>query len=398
MAQKSTKILIFSTAYLPHIGGAEFALRDITDRIKNVSFDLITAKLDKNLPIQEIIGSVRIFRVGFIYSAFFTKLFFPISGFLKALKIKKQYGQYDGILSLQASQGGGSAWLYKIFNKKIPLVLNIQEGKELEKQGFLINALRGLIIKKSDYVVAISNYLKKYVRNVSAKPEILVIPNGVDLKKFSLNKNDRKTKEIRKNLNISETDFVLISVSRLVKKNGIKDLIKAFSEAKKEIANLKLILAGEGDMEAELKKDVSKFGISEDVKFIGSIDHENVPFYLASADVYIRPSLSEGLGTAFLEAMAVGIPVIATPVGGIADFLKDKETGILCKPGDYQDISDKIKLIARDEKLLKEISLKARDLVEKDYNWERIAEKYEQLFELLKNKKEQKESTQTNHV
>jgi len=101
MTEKSRKILLFSTNYLPYIGGAELALFEITSRIKDVDFYLITSRLQKSDVQEEKIGNVIVNRVS-------SKILLPVFGFLKARRLKKTIGDFDYVFSLQASQGGGS--------------------------------------------------------------------------------------------------------------------------------------------------------------------------------------------------------------------------------------------------------------------------------------------------
>jgi len=120
-----------------------------------------------------------------------------------------------------------------------------------------------------------------------------------------------------------------------------------------------------------------------------------MPLFLKISDVFIRPSLSEGLGNSFLEAMAAKIPVIATPVGGIPDFLFDPEknpdrppTGLFCNARDPQGIAEKIKIFLENNNLRQKIIVNARELVVKNYDWQLIAEKMGRIFEkLIYNKK-----------
>jgi len=115
---------------------------------------------------------------------------------------------------------------------------------------------------------------------------------------------------------------------------------------------------------------------------MGFIAPAELPKYYAIADVFCRPSLSEGLGNVFLEAMAAGVPVIATPVGGIPDFLKNGETGLFCHVRNPESIAEKIKWIL-DEKNKEEVArvvANAREMVGRKYDWEIIAEKMEKIF------------------
>ena len=117
--------------------------------------------------------------------------------------------------------------------------------------------------------------------------------------------------------------------------------------------------------------------------FLGFIPYDKLPLYLKASDIFIRPSRSEGLGNSFIEAMSAGVPVIATPVGGIPDFLTDGETGLFCDPENPADIAEKIKLILDDDNLRKNIVKKARELVEEKYDWNKIVEDYRRLYETV---------------
>jgi glycosyltransferase involved in cell wall biosynthesis len=102
---------------------------------------------------------------------------------------------------------------------------------------------------------------------------------------------------------------------------------------------------------------------------------------LKISDVFVRPSLSEGLGNAFLEAMAASIPVIGTPVGGIPDFLKDEETGLFCEVGNPEDIAQKIEKLVFDDSLRKRIIENGLELVKEKYDWGFIAAQYIELYD-----------------
>lgn len=343
------------------------ALKEITDRIGGLDFDLITSSSNHNLLKQEKIGNVNVYRITETFDFLLPKIFYPLAAFFKALQLRRQFGQYDIIFALQASQGAGAAWLYKFFNPKVKFVLNIQEGKNLRRQGFLINFLRNMIIKKADIITAISNYLAEYARRVNPGADIRVIPNGVDLQKFKV-----------KSLKSKVDGQTIITVSRLVSKNGLGDLIDAFH--KLQTANCRLLIIGGGLLEESLKLKVKNLKLEDKVSIVGEVAHDNLPNYLQEADVFVRPSLSEGLGTAFLEAMACGLPVIGTAQGGIVDFLEDKKTGLFCKAGDPQDIAEKIDLLLRDQNLRESIIANARKVIEEKYDWDKIAKQYAILF------------------
>ena len=170
-----------------------------------------------------------------------------------------------------------------------------------------------------------------------------------------------------------------------MKKNGIGDLIQACSIVNVQWS-MKLMIAGVGELQNELKNLVRELKLEDKVVFLGQVSHEELAKLYKRADVFVRPSLSEGLGSAFLEAMGAGVPVIATPVGGIPDFLEDGKTGWFCEVENPKSIAEKINYVL-DEKNKEEVSRvveNARKLVEEKYNWNKISEKMKEIFNKLK--------------
>ena len=107
-----------------------------------------------------------------------------------------------------------------------------------------------------------------------------------------------------------------------------------------------------------------------------------LPRVLKAADVFARPSRSEGLGISFLEAMAAGLPVVATPVGGIPDFLTDGETGLFCEVQNPKSIAEKVQMLLSDNSLRERITQNASTMIRERYEWKEIAKKMKKVFEM----------------
>jgi glycosyltransferase involved in cell wall biosynthesis len=199
-----------------------------------------------------------------------------------------------------------------------------------------------------------------------------VVPNGVDIERFSRPADGPTSAGLRAKYGLSPDDDVAVSVSRLVEKNGLKKLLEAMPKI--DIGRpVRLLLIGEGPMKEELSAMAHRLGIQTRVHFLGDIPNREVHNYLALADVFVRPSLSEGLGNAFLEAMAAGVPIVGSLAGGIADFLKDGETGFAVQPSDAEDIAGKMKLALTDVELRTRVIKNARALVSEKYTWAVVA-------------------------
>ena len=154
----------------------------------------------------------------------------------------------------------------------------------------------------------------------------------------------------------------------------LKEIILQRILSSKLPENIKLMIVGTGQLAKSLKLQVTNSKLQNRIQFLGEISQNKLPAYLAASDIFIRPSLSEGLGISFLEAMAAGLPVIGTPVGGIPDFLKDDETGLLCEPNNPASIVEKINLLLNDDLLRQRIIENARKLVIEKYSWDKISQ------------------------
>jgi len=368
MANK--RILIFSTSYLPLVGGAEVAVKEITDRLPEIEFDLITARQHKKLISVEKIGNVTVYRLGF-GNVILDKLFVPYLGAIKALKLNKEK-HYMLFWCVMASFASGAAYIANWFQKKVPIILTLQEGdseRYLKFKWFgLVDLSWRMALRRADHLTAISNYLLNRAYKLGYRGVATLIPNGVDLNKF------QNPKPRSQNPN----EIILITTSRLVEKNAVGDIIDSLKFLPD---NVMLKILGTGSLESELKHKAKNLGAR--VKFLGHIPYENLPKHLHEADIFVRPSLSEGMGNSFIEAMAAGLPVIATPVGGIVDFLKDGETGLFVEPKSPRLIAFQVQKLLSDRVLRHKLIINAKRMVIEKYDWGLIAKEMKtRIFDL----------------
>jgi glycosyltransferase involved in cell wall biosynthesis len=219
----------------------------------------------------------------------------------------------------------------------------------LKRRALPLYPLFKMIFTKADYIQAISKYLADWAKDMGAKCPITVIPNAVDVELFSRKDDPLVLSKLTTELGKKVGDVFLITTSRLVVKNAVGDIVKALGYLPN---NVKLLILGQGYEEENLKLEAGKLKPAVDgksrVSFLGYVPHAEMPKYLQISDIFIRPSLSEGLGNSFLEAMSSGLPVIATPVGGIPDFLRDGETGLFCEVNNPKSIAQKVEKLIKD--------------------------------------------------
>ncbi len=362
------RILIFSTAYLPFVGGAEVAIKEITDRLSpsDFAFDLFTLNLDGKQKREEQIGNVCVMRLSC------PKWWFPFLAFVRARKLHRA-APYDAVWSIMASYGGLAGLFFKHHFPKVPFVLTLQEGDSLAhiyRRAFFIWPLFTRIFTRADVITAISRYLAEWAQKMCARAPIYIIPNGVNAEAFA-------EKREKKDFGFGKEAKIIITTSRLVEKNGVSDLIRSLAYLPEEV---KLVIVGTGELEKKLRQETKELGLEGQVTFAGFVPHSEVPAYLQSANIFVRPSLSEGLGNSFLEAMAAGLPVVATPVGGIPDFLENGKTGLFCEVRNPQSIAMQVRLLLGNDEFRKILVANASAMVRSRYNWDGIAKAMREVF------------------
>ncbi len=387
------KILIFSLAYYPkHVGGAEVAIKEITDRIspEEIEFHMITLRFDDTLPKVEKIGNVLVHRIGAArreptmadlqkFPLYLNKFIFQFLAAREAGKLHKKY-HYDGIWAMMAHSCGVPAGIFKTFHPEVKYLLTLQEGDPIDYIKKKMRPLYPLFVRgftKADVVQTISTFLARWARDMGFKGPLEVVPNAVNTKHFSHKYQQVELDALKVKLGKKEGDVFIITTSRLVKKNAADDVIKALTYLSE---NIKFVILGIGPDEEMLRALAKKKGVENRVLFLGQVDHQEMPKYLKISDIFIRPSLSEGMGNSFVEAMAAELPVIATQEGGIADFLFDPElnpekpaTGRAVKPRDPNGIARAVKLYLDNPSKTANIVANAKTLAFEKYDWDIIA-------------------------
>src|SRR3989344_2385799 len=319
------KILIFSLAYFPkYVGGAEVAIKEITDRIPDVEFHMVTLSLAPGLPKKEKVGNIIVHRVGFGNTSIVNKFVFQFLAAWKGLSLHRGH-RFDALWAVMAHSSGVPAAIFKSFQPRVPFVLTLQEGdppRHIERTMLPLWPLFSRAFKKADVVQAISTFLGHWAKYRGFRGEPVLIPNAVNTKHFSYEFRDIVLAHQRDELGKKMGDVFLVTTSRLVKKNAVDDVIRAMPLLQE---NVHFVVFGVGPDERKLKDLIAKLHLENRVHMLGEFTHKDIPLLLQSCDIFVRPSRSEGMGNSFVEAMAAGLPVIATQEGGIAEFLFDEK-------------------------------------------------------------------------
>ena len=381
-SENKKNILIFSLVYYPNfVGGAEVAVKEITDRIgkDEASFFMVTMRTDRKRVEQ--IGNITVHRVGpyllgipVVGKVFFqiSKYLFPFQSYMKAKRLQKQIG-FDSAWAIMANYAGFGALFFKQKYPQIRFILTLQEGDPIsyiKRRVALVYPLWKSIFTRADTIQAISTYLADFGKSMEFRGTPVVIPNAVDVGNFVKDFDNSELAKLESDLGTKDDQNVIVTTSRLVKKNGVGDIIESLKYLPE---NFIFLVLGNGPLENDLKLKADSLHLKARVVFLGYVPHSEMPKYLKISDVFVRPSLSEGLGNSFLEAMAISLPVVATSVGGIPDFLKDGETGYFCEVENPKSIAEAIMRFENNPEQKNRIIENAKKMVIEKYDWNLIA-------------------------
>ena len=238
------------------------------------------------------------------------------------------------------------------------------------------------LIKKSDAIV-VPTYQEKenLILNYKSENDIYIVSPGVDLEKFK-SKNKFKSRE---KLGLSQTSKILLSVGRLEPIKGYDVLINALSFLNiSDIFDVRLlIIGGDSKSQNELERLNSlklKHGLSNQVNFLGAIDHDELPIYFSAADVFVMPSAYETFGIAALEASACNLPVIAPQVGGLKSVVKHGQTGFLSVNKSPESLMHYLEILLKNKPLRELFGVNSR-LHAMNYSWGKSSKDLISVFE-----------------
>ncbi len=235
----------------------------------------------------------------------------------------------------------------------------------------ILKRLKTRCLRKAKAVTVVSEHLKGIVQKLAPEIELNVISMGVDASKFG--------KQYCKPNYFGQGDKkVILFVGRLEEIKGVTYLI----EAMKDIDGL-LVIVGKGTLREALEKQAAE--IKDKVLFLGDKTHAELKTIYASADIFVAPSITikdgdqEGLGLVILEAMASGLPVVASNSGGITEIIHSGQNGLLCKEKNCNQIAETVKILLQDENFRSQIIENSKDTIKK-YGYSNIARQYNLLL------------------
>lgn len=388
------KILIFSLDYLPGpISGAESAIEDITDRIspEEIEFHMVTLYYDSNVPRVQKFGNVTVHYVGLFgkpdpafedrrkFPLHYNKHYFQIAAGIKGWWLHRKH-KYDGAWAMMAHGTGVPVSIFNMLTG-VPYALSLQEGDPPEYIEKIMRSVWPLFKRAFTHATvlqAISYFLADWgVRMGHTKP-IELIRDGANPDNLKPNFTTADAEAVKEKLGKKEGDIFLLIAARLVEQKGIDSIIQALTLLP---THIKFVVIGGGPLEEELKELAKKTGVADRVIWVGQIDRSEVPKYRNTivADIFVHPSRSEGLGHTCVSAMAGHLPVIATQVGGLKEYIIDEErdpgkepTAFAVDPDAPEQIATAVKKVLDNPGHTKQVVENAYQMVLEDYDWDKI--------------------------
>ena len=272
---------------------------------------------------------------------------------------------------------------------KVPHVVTVHGGDIFALQGKLLEKFKAFTLNNADAVTVNSSYTRKAVLNLAPGLNNLhTIPMGA-----SKQEPDSHSKEsIRRKFRCGEGPL-LIFVGRLVHEKGIQDYIDTVAILSKELPEISALVIGEGPDRHTFEAHAEFLGITKKIHFLGWVESNRVPDFMAAADIFVGPSRTaengwvEAQGITFIEAMLAGTPVIGSNIGGISDAVINEKTGLLVDEQSPNQLAAAIRKLQLDGDLLSRITYRAKLNAEKQFTRPITAKMFSKLFYQLIRKK-----------
>lgn len=362
------KIVLLSAFYDPFMSGAEQLVKELAERLgAEHEIVVVAARLNRSLSRQEKRSTFTLRRVG-LGQRTIDKFLYPLLAAWVTRRLKP-----DLVHAVMESYAGAALVLTKQLSPRQPTLLTLQSGDldSPEKQGrFLIKWFQGLIHRAPDRLTAISQFLAERAFRLGVAPErVEVIPNGVDLSRLPPRGPRATNRQV-------------VCVARLAWEKGLEYLLRAWPQVLSIFPEARLILVGDGPKRDDLVRLAETLGVRHAVEFLGALPHEAALAAIGRAEVFACPSLAEGLGIVFLEAQAVGVPVVGTRVGGIPEIIVHQQTGLLVPPRDAAALAEAIICLLSDRQLADRLAATAEQQLSR-FDWTEIVNSFKVVYRSL---------------
>lgn len=307
----------------------------------------------------------------YIIIRFWSGILFFIGLLLQTLKIVPKLGRIEIIHAHTAVYPMIAGYLLSKL-LRVPFIITCHGSDiRIERKNIWLKCIQDYIFKRSDYVITVSNELKRILEKTLRNISIAVISGGVDKGFFKLKFKNMKDR----------TSYNLLFIGSLRHLKNPKITLDALLELKGYKYDLNLNIIGNGPLYDDLTEFCQKNQLNN-VTFVKSISHKKIKHYYEEADLFLMPSLSEGTPLALLEAMASAKPIIASNVGGITELIENNYNGILIEPNNQNLLADKIKFLLENYTASERMGKNAQKSI-LSRTWENICKNYIEIYDSI---------------
>lgn len=263
----------------------------------------------------------------------------------------------------------------------VPIITTVH-GKNYYWEKFRRRLAYRFAARCSARMVAVSEDIRRFlIGGVGAAPYNLVtVYNGIDPKRYGPSEEEtQKGPNVRTQLGIANTASVVGTVGSLYPVKGHTNLLKAAAQVVKVFPGIVFLIIGKGGLLSQLQDEAAQLKIESSIRFLGFRD--DIPELLQAMDIFVLPSLSEGVPLSLLEAMAAGKPVVATHVGGNPEVVVDEETGFLVQPNDPGNLASRIIVLLKDKPLALKLGVNGQQRLRENFSLERMVNAYRDLYQ-----------------
>ncbi|MEE8415689.1 MAG: glycosyltransferase family 4 protein [Desulfobacterales bacterium] len=369
--------------YYPIWGGAENQAMILVSHLTRLNSNnfVVTRRFSKQHRAQEVIDGHSVYRVFSVGADSIGHLFFALSALWFLWKRRKRFD----ILHVHGSVGMGLIGLFiaRLLGKK--MVMKFSEAKKI---GFLSQKRFGFfllrLLKRIDRIVCISEKIHRNVLDIAvSSKKVACIPNGVDTRNFSPGKDKVKSRQV---LDLDSDAFIALFTGRLVWGKGLDILLKSWVQVVSKVPESLLLVLGSDayqrdGVSGEAKRFVEENNLSNQVRFLGA--QKDVDAYLKCSDLFIFPARdeAEGLSNSLLEAMACGLPVIASDIHANRSIIENQRNGLLYPTEDFEKLTSTILMLKRDESIGRALGSNAHKTIREKYTIEAVSVEYAKLYQ-----------------
>ncbi len=381
----------------PTMGGEEIHVWELSKRLaaRGTHVTLIgSAPITGDAPYHETLDNLDIYRL----STPKTPYIRTIARNIQTIRLFKALHKQEPFDLIHAHQTIRLPLASNLSEKgRIPFILT-EHGSILSwSKKHSVKPLLKSLITRPEKIICASRELEQVCQEVGAR-RTLTIPNAVDTETFSPPSDPTQRENTRASLGYNNEDVVILSLRRLVPKNGVQYLIEASRRVISQEPKAKFLIVGDGPLRSQLEERVDTYGLQANIKFLGTIPNHKIPKIISAVDLGVFPSLAEATSIAALEVMSVGKPVVSSDVGGLPEIIINEETGLLVPfnltrssyedPGLKDDIIDSLSQailrLVTDDYLREQLGTRAREYIHSNNSWTRYVEKIESIYTQLK--------------